>query len=57
MEARRRLRDAAANGTELPAGELYDLVLLSTGDQSQAEAAAKARIAAQLRAGQRPDPV
>lgn len=51
------LRDAASNGTELTAGQLYSLHFDATGDRAFAERVARARLWEQLKAGQTPDAV
>ena len=57
MEARRTLRDAAAHGTDLSAGQLYALHFAATGDRELAQRVAKAKMWAELKAGQTPSSV
>lgn len=52
--ATRTLREVRANGTELAAGQLYDLILAATDDREAAETAARAKIRRELSAGLTP---
>lgn len=57
MEAKRILRDALTHGAILSPDTLYRLTLDSTGSTAEAEAVAKAAIAAALRAGETPESI
>lgn len=57
MEARRTLREVEANGADLSAGQLYALHFAATGNRAFAERIARARLWAELKAGQTPEVV
>ncbi len=50
MKAARLLRAAAEGNADIPTDQLYDVVLLATGDKVEAEATYRARLHADLRA-------
>ena len=54
MEAVRHVRAARYGSASIDTRDVYDIVLMATGDEKAAEAAYRARLSAELDAGREP---